>query len=57
MTKVSTVEARENFSEIINKAAYGSERIVLTRRGKELVAIIPLKDLKALQEAEAPSGV
>ena len=49
MLKMTTVEARENFSDLINKAAYGNERVVLTRRGKALAAIIPLNDLDALK--------
>ncbi|MCH9770485.1 MAG: type II toxin-antitoxin system Phd/YefM family antitoxin [Gammaproteobacteria bacterium] len=48
MMKMTTVEARENFSDLINKAAYGSRRIVLTRRGKPLAAIVPLADLEQL---------
>lgn len=46
MLKMSTVEARENFSEMINQAAYGNQRVVLTRRGKPLVAVISLQDLE-----------
>ena len=45
MLKMSTVEARENFSEMTNQAAYGNQRVVLTRRGKPLVAVISLQDL------------
>jgi len=45
MLKMSTVEARENFSEMINQAAYGNQRVVLTRRGKPLVAVISLQEL------------
>jgi prevent-host-death family protein len=52
MTKVSTVEARERFSDIINRAAYGKERVVLTRRGKELAAVVPIEDIKLLEELE-----
>lgn len=48
MIKMTTVEARENFSDLINKAAYGNERVVLTRRGKALAAVIPLADLNEL---------
>ena len=48
MQTVSTVEARENFAELINQSAYGGERIVLTRRGKPLAALIPLSDLTDL---------
>ncbi|HUT54967.1 MAG TPA: type II toxin-antitoxin system Phd/YefM family antitoxin [bacterium] len=52
MVKVTTVEARENLSDLINKAAYGKERIVFTRRGKELVALVPMDDLELLEEME-----
>lgn len=41
-------EAREKLSEIINRVAYGDERIVLTRYGKALVAMVPIEDLEAL---------
>lgn len=49
---ITTVEAREHFSEVINRSAYGKERIILTRRGKDLVAVIPLEDLLLLEELE-----
>ena len=49
MLKMSTVEARENFSEMINQAAYGNQRVVLTRRGKPLVAVISLQDLEGAE--------
>ncbi len=49
MLKMTTVEARENFSDLINKAAYGNERVILTRRGKALAAVIPLNDLESLK--------
>ena len=41
MIEMTTVEARENFSELINKAAYGKEHILLKRRGKPLAILIP----------------
>lgn len=50
MSRISTAEAREHFSEIINRAIYAKERILLTRRGKEVAAIIPLEDLKLLEK-------
>ncbi len=52
MRHVTTLEARSHFSEILNETAYGKERVVLTRRGKELVALVPIEDLKLLEEAE-----
>ena len=52
MAKVSTVKARNQFSDIINRAAYGKERVVLTRRGKDLVAVVPIEDARMLQDLE-----
>jgi prevent-host-death family protein len=52
MNKVSTVEAREQLSTIINRAAFGKERVVLTRRGKELAAVVPIEDVKLLEDLE-----
>jgi len=52
MTTVTTVKAREAFSEMLNRSAYGKERIVLTRRGKGVAALIPLEDLALVEAAE-----
>jgi prevent-host-death family protein len=51
-TKVTTVNARQQFSDIVNWSAYGKERIVLTRSGKEVVALVPIEDLNLLEELE-----
>ncbi len=51
MIKITTVEAREKFSEIVNKAAFGAQRITLTRRGKDVAAIVPIDDLKKIEMA------
>jgi prevent-host-death family protein len=48
MKHVTTVEARENMSELVSRAAYGGERFVVTRHGKELVAIVPVGELTLL---------
>ena len=45
---MTTVEAREHFSDLINRAAYGKARVVLTRRGKPLVAVVPVEDVNLL---------
>lgn len=49
---ISTGEARKQFSEIVNRAAYGKERVVITRRGKPLVAVVPIEDMEALEAIE-----
>ncbi len=49
MSKMSTVQARENFSDLINTVAYGKTPVTLTRRGKPLVAVVPLDILKRIE--------
>lgn len=50
MTTLSTAEARERFAELVRRVASDKERIVLTRDGQQVVAVVPLEDL-ALMEA------
>ncbi len=50
--KISAKEAREEFSKIINQAAYGANRTVVTRHGKEVAAIIPISDLERLHDPD-----
>jgi prevent-host-death family protein len=45
-------KVRQDFAETVNRVAYGGERIVLHRRGKNLAALIPLEDLALLEELE-----
>ncbi len=50
---IPTAEARKQFSEILNRVAYAKERVVLTRRGKPLAAVVPIEDIEALEALEA----
>ena len=52
MNTISTADARKDFADIINQVSYGSEQIILTRRGKEVAAIISVEELKFLQQIE-----
>ena len=52
MTGISATEARANFQELINRAEYKGERIVIHRHGKAVAAIIGLDDLRLLEAAE-----
>jgi hypothetical protein len=36
MTRLNVSKAREAFPEVVNRAAYGKERIIVSRRGKDL---------------------
>ncbi len=50
--EMSAATAREHFAEVVNRAAYGKERIVLSRRGKAVAAVVPLDDLLLLEALE-----
>lgn len=52
MSAFSTSDARNAFSEIVNRAAYGKERVTLTRRGKTIAAVVPIEDYEILQRLE-----
>jgi prevent-host-death family protein len=49
---IPTGKAREQLSTVVNRAAFGKERVVLTRRGKEVAAVVPIEDVKLLEELE-----
>ncbi|MBC7544182.1 MAG: type II toxin-antitoxin system Phd/YefM family antitoxin [Candidatus Sericytochromatia bacterium] len=52
MPQVPASEARDNLAELISRAAYGKERIILTRRGKSLAAIVSMGDLRRLKKLD-----
>jgi prevent-host-death family protein len=43
---VSVADARNGLAEILNRVAYGKERVVITRHGKQLAAIVPVEDME-----------
>ena len=51
--KTSRAKARADFIDLLNRAAYEKERVLINRRGKPFAAIIPLEDLKLLERIEA----
>jgi prevent-host-death family protein len=48
----TTAEARNAFSEVINSAACGKDRIALTRRGRTIAYVVPPDDVEALEAIE-----
>lgn len=49
MTRLNVSKARDEFPEIVNRAAYGKERTIVSRRGKDLAAVVPIEDLRLLE--------
>lgn len=52
MTRLPASRARTDMADTLNRVAYGGERIVLHRRGKDVAALIPLADLELLRSIE-----
>lgn len=52
MSIISISEMKDSLSEILNRVAYGQERIVIASRGKPKAAVISVDDLKLLEELE-----
>ena len=51
-TNVSALELRDQFSDWTNRVHYGKERMLVTRRSKPHVAIVPVEDLRLLELLE-----
>ena len=49
---VSAVQVRKRLAEVIDRAAFGKERVILARRGKAVAAIVSLEDLELLDALE-----
>lgn len=52
MKRICVTEARDNFADTVNRVAYEGERLLLHRRGKNIVALVPVDDLTILSEIE-----
>lgn len=52
MAHITASKVRKDFSDTVNRVAYGRERVVLQRRGKEIAAVVPIEDLKLLEALE-----
>lgn len=52
MRKLTTGEARDRFADVVNEAAFGDKRVVITRHGKDVAAVVPMADLELLHELE-----
>ncbi|NBE55538.1 type II toxin-antitoxin system Phd/YefM family antitoxin [Streptomyces boluensis] len=53
--EIPVTQARAELADLINRVVYGGERVVVTRHGKPLVALVSAEDLRRLEEmSEAP---
>jgi prevent-host-death family protein len=52
MKSIPITEARTRLGVLTNRAGYRGERILLTRNGKPLAAIVPFEDAEFMQRRE-----
>jgi prevent-host-death family protein len=52
MTLIPFSDARSCLTDVVNEVAYARKRVILTRKGKMIAAIVSLEDLEALQALE-----
>ncbi len=56
-TTISIADARSTFGDIINRAHYAGERVVLEKRGKPVAALISIADLETLKALENAADI
>ncbi|MEU6007588.1 type II toxin-antitoxin system Phd/YefM family antitoxin [Streptomyces sp. NPDC047453] len=54
--EIPVTQARAELADLINRVVYGGERVVVTRHGKPLVALVSAADLERLEQLAEPAG-
>jgi prevent-host-death family protein len=52
--EIPVTQARAELADLINRVVYGGERVVVTRHGKPLVALVSAADLERLEKLAEP---
>ncbi|WP_405801018.1 type II toxin-antitoxin system Phd/YefM family antitoxin [Streptomyces sp. NBC_01506] len=51
--EIPVTQARAELADLINRVVYGEERVVVTRHGKPLVALVSAADLERLESLKS----
>ncbi|WP_395572359.1 type II toxin-antitoxin system Phd/YefM family antitoxin [Streptomyces sp. BK79] len=54
--EIPVTQARAELADLINRVVYGGERVVVTRHGKPLVALVSAADLERLEDTPESPG-
>ncbi|KMS83778.1 MULTISPECIES: type II toxin-antitoxin system Phd/YefM family antitoxin [Streptomyces] len=54
--EIPVTQARAELADLINRVVYGGERVVVTRHGKPLVALVSAADLERLEALDEQAG-
>ncbi len=52
LAKLTASEARQNFSDILSRAEYRGERVIVHRGKKAVAAVVPIEDVELLERLE-----
>ena len=52
MVHLPVSEFKNEIAEVVNRVAYAGERVLLQRHGKDVAALVSMKELKVLEEIE-----
>lgn len=52
MVKIEATAARSGLSDLLSQVQYGSERVIIERRGRDAAALISIADLRLLELLE-----
>ncbi|MDT9700537.1 type II toxin-antitoxin system Phd/YefM family antitoxin [Streptomyces sp. P17] len=55
--EIPVTQARAELADLINRVVYGGERVVVTRHGKPLVALVSAADLERLEQLADPADL
>lgn len=54
---INTADAKEAFAELISRVSHHKERVILTRRGHPVAALVPMEDFERLETARDKSDL
>ena len=52
MANMTVAEAKNRFSDVLRRAEYGGERVIVERHGKPVAAIVSTDDLRRLEASD-----
>jgi len=52
MTRVNSAEAKRQLGQILARTARTKRRVMVTSRGKDMAAVVPIEDVQLLEEIE-----
>ncbi|MEU6303770.1 type II toxin-antitoxin system Phd/YefM family antitoxin [Streptomyces chartreusis] len=55
--EIPVTQARAELADLINRVVYGGERVVVTRHGKPLVALVSASELERLEKLGEPADL